>query len=1099
MTTTGTGGVTVTNSGLLDIAPAGDMNLDGAFLQQGGGTVQTAGDIVTTGDTVEFTNAVTLTDSAAPVLIDTTNSGGNPAGAAVTFDSTVDATTAGDEDLTINAGTGGDVTFTGAVGGTTRLGILTITNANNVTASSSVTAASIRQVAGQGTTTFDGAVNTNTAAGIDLNGNNFSINNTVTTTGTGGVTVTNSGLLDIATAGNMTLDGAFLQDGNGNVQTAADITTTADNITFTGPVAITDDQSITLNSAGGNITFINTLDGEGIDYTENLTLTAGSGSIDFQAAVGSNVKLGQVIITSAQDVTTDVNGFSVGTLEQQAGTGTTTFNGPVSINNTGVGAGTGLAITTNNIAVNSTVTTANSGGVTFTNAGLLNIASTGDMTLDGAFLQNGAGSVSTAGDITTNSQPISFATGVTLTGSPVLLATDGSNSANTGSTISLASTLNMGGNNLNIHPGTSGSTTFTGQVSNGGTITFTSATGAINPVTFANTVAANLVTVGGDYTVNTQQLFTGNITTGGGADKLNISNGVKGNIDTGAGNDILTFTGGATSGDITGGAGDDLFNFNGGSVAGTLTGGTDINTYTFNGNGTVTSAVTIQGDDIWNHAAGLSLGNSIVGADTTSLRVPNTSGGNMIVDSTDLALPDITQYNGNLILGGSLVDTSQTPNVPGKTATNNILNANTSVDINTDTLLINSPSPFTTSGDITLIGREVKIDTDINPGTGYQLTVLSINDGTQFTDDQGNPTTGGEFVTLNPHTITATNGVFILTNTFVDSATNLTLNIDQLQTVIGPNQTTPQFVSLVGNSITPTTDTQNFVNNGNINVSALTITNANLAGTNFNLSATGTLAKQAVLAGNLIGLQQLAFIDVSLFEQDLDLFGTIGQGIALALEQCEELEGCAVNEDELNMFIDGLKARIAELERRQKDPKYAKDKDKIKQLLAGYNEQLDKFGGYLKQLQAYNAASQAEEEGGDQFDQALGGTTIEGQIKNLSQVLELAKQRIDSLQKLKANADERAKLSKSTGIELTIEALDEIIKATNREIQFIESQIKQLQDSNQAGLQQPNGSLFWAVSGDQRQARQIQFGPAMFNKDDQVLAVQASATGESWY
>ena len=90
-------------------------------------------------------------------------------------------------------------------------------------------------------------------------------------------------------------------------------------------------------------------------------------------------------------------------------------------------------------------------------------------------------------------------------------------------------------------------------------------------------------------------------------------------------------------------------------------------------------------------------------------------------------------------------------------------------------------------------------------------------------------------------------------------------------------------------------------------------------------------------------------------------------------------------------------------------------------------------------------------------------------------------------------------MSKSTGIELTIEALDEIIKATKQEIEFIESQIKQLQDSNQASNLPGNGPLFWAESADQRIASLVQYGPHMFNEDDQVLAVQTSATGESWY
>ena len=51
------------------------------------------------------------------------------------------------------------------MGSGTRLGAINITNANNVTESAGITAASLTQAAGQGTTTFNGAVNTNTATG----------------------------------------------------------------------------------------------------------------------------------------------------------------------------------------------------------------------------------------------------------------------------------------------------------------------------------------------------------------------------------------------------------------------------------------------------------------------------------------------------------------------------------------------------------------------------------------------------------------------------------------------------------------------------------------------------------------------------------------------------------------------------------------------------------------------------------------------------------------------------------------------------------------------------------------------------------------------
>ena len=48
-------------------------------------------------------------------------------------------------------------------------------------------------------------------------------------------------------------------------------------------------------------------------------------------------------------------------------------------------------------------------------------------------------------------------------------------------------------------------------------------------------------------------------------------------------------------------------------------------------------------------------------------------------------------------------------------------------------------------------------------------------------------------------------------------------------------------------------------------------------------------------AASLMAIQTLAFVDLSLFGQELTLFGAIGTGIALALSQCEEQYGCAPN------------------------------------------------------------------------------------------------------------------------------------------------------------------------------------------------------------
>ena len=234
------GTVTITNSGLLTIAAAGDMTLDGIFLQNGAGGVSTGGDIVTTADNISFATGVTLTGNIA---LDTGALAGN-----IVFNSTVDGTTDFTEALTLTAG-GGSITFTGAVGGTIDLGDVLVNSGLDVTALSGFNVNTISQAAGTGDTQFDGAVLLEAAGGMALTTNTVTINSTINTLAAlngGTVTITNAGLLDIASGADMTLDGIFLQNGAGGVSTGGDIVTTNDNIQFDGAVDLTG--NVTLDS-----------------------------------------------------------------------------------------------------------------------------------------------------------------------------------------------------------------------------------------------------------------------------------------------------------------------------------------------------------------------------------------------------------------------------------------------------------------------------------------------------------------------------------------------------------------------------------------------------------------------------------------------------------------------------------------------------------------------------------------------------------------------------------------------------------------------------------------------------------------------------------
>ena len=233
-------------------------------------------------------------------------------------------------------------------------------------------------------------------------------------------------------------------------------------------------------------------------------------------------------------------------------------------------------------------------------------------------------------------------------------------------------------------------------------------------------------------------------------------------------------------------------------------------------------------------------------------------------------------------------------------------------------------------------------------------------------------------------------------------------------------------------------------------------------------------------AADLIGVEELGFIDTGLFEQDLTLFGVIGQGIALALAQCEEIEGCAPNvtEEELNEFIAQIEARLDELHRRSAEAKSDAETEKLEELIAGYQEELENFISYREQLQEYLAVD--EEEFDEDFDEEDFGVEPDvDAIQKLGKMLETINARIQWLESLKGNPEDRARLSESTGIELTQEALDAIIEGARSEGKFIERQIKLLQEGTEAGIE--SAPMFIAEAGDHSLAQIVNYGPSLLN------------------
>ena len=178
-----------------------------------------------------------------------------------------------------------------------------------------------------------------------------------------------------------------------------------------------------------------------------------------------------------------------------------------------------------------------------------------------------------------------------------------------------------------------------------------------------------------------------------------------------------------------------------------------------------------------------------------------------------------------------------------------------------------------------------------------------------------------------------------------------------------------------------------------------------------------------------------------MFEEELTLYGQIGNGIGLALAQCEEQEGCAPNvtEEELNNIISSLEARVVELQRRLVDTTNEDSRSELEELIEflAVGEEEEEEGDFEDEEELDEDLDSLLEESESSDDD-----TEVDEVSRLAKVLETIKARIEWLESLKANTEERVRLSEVTGIELTQEALDEIIESSKSEANYIENQIR---------------------------------------------------------
>jgi len=572
--TTGSGGITISNSGQLTIGSKAEMNLAGAFVQNGTGAVSTAGNITTSNANITFNGPVTQTGNV------TLQAGTGT----IAFKS---SWAAGNNPLTLSAD---EMNFLG--------GNNSVTGTNTLTlgAATSNQAIAIGGVEDTGQSTLD-----LTQPDIDAGGG-FSLI-TIAANQTGNITINPVSFDDPVSIkslqGSINVNGAITGKGNASIDLNsntttlnADISTVNQNITIGNSSLIGANVKLSTGSGGGDIRFTGDVN-DTVALTHELQLSPGQGNVFFDGEIGKIKSLGGLIIgddlTRKADLvgnsTTVFNKLTVNAKqttvvgEIRTSLGDITFNGDV-ILSSDVTFDTG-ATGPGNITFNGTVSSQlNQMNNPYD---LMLIAGTGNITFVGSVGARpdlgthnlGAITINSATDVTAFSSieaatltQLAASGNTTLLGNITTTKPDGVNiNANQGISTSNI-TANMGGINL---------TSNTGAI-NTSTGTLDSKAGAVNlmgsnGITTGNITANMGISLTSDLgTINTS---TGTLDSSGSNVNLRANQGITTSNITSEGGDITlttdlgainTSTGTLNSSSGTGTGGEILLNNKGGSV-----------------------------------------------------------------------------------------------------------------------------------------------------------------------------------------------------------------------------------------------------------------------------------------------------------------------------------------------------------------------------------------------------------------------------------------------------------------------------------------------------------------------------------------------------
>ena len=531
-----------------------------------------------------------------------------------------------------------------------------------------------------------------------------------------------------------------------------------------------------------------------------------------------------------------------------------------------------------------------------------------------------------------------------------------------------------------------------------------------------------------------------------------------------------------------------LLNFDGFAeiVAGSGVGSNNI----FVANGSFDDMVNLaDSNNYWYHTEERTLTTGSV-TGTGSLFIPDINRGDLVIGTGDLILPDLTSFTGHLVIGGIInplavppspyyvnpgPDPADPPTIP-------------TILVNTETLTVAGIIPpsgttatrpaINTGGPVTLLARNIDLNNDITAGGMIGLVAAAAAAGEGRITLRG----GGEVTLTAPASTTRPSGAFIATDIDRNSQINLVLAFSDGEVDFAVGSGVDIRVSGLSNNADNTNDPdlQTFLDAISIpdRDPVRICTSANCFAPDevpvipaispqppqppqpppppppvvvpifLDLQTLLTLVAVRIESQvtDLLGVETIASIDTGLFEEGLTLYGQIGTGIALALAQCEEQEGCAPNvtEEELDILISGLEEKVAQLEGLLDEELDDDERPRIEQLLLDYNMLLRDFRQYRESLREFFAVEdEVEEEEIQSLEEELAPVPVQpGVVKKLTGILENIKSRLEWLEGLKSDPEALERLGERSNIDLTPEVLDAIIESTRSEAQFIEDSIR---------------------------------------------------------